>query len=75
MHRTSIQSKAILNIGYDPAERRLEIRFRDGRLYHYRDVPAEVHRQFLAAPSKGSYFNEVIRGGFAHARSTEASLS
>jgi hypothetical protein len=70
MHRTPIESKAVTSIGYDSAEQRLEIRFKDGGIYEYRDVPADVHRQFLAAASKGQYFNETIRGRFAYLRSS-----
>lgn len=66
MRRTPIQSKAITSIGYDAAGRCLEIRFRDRRVYEYRDVPLDVHRQFLAAASKGQYFNETIRGRFTY---------
>lgn len=70
MHRTAIQSQAVTIIGYNSAEQRLEIRFKHGEVYEYRDVPADVHRQFLAAASKGQYFNKIIRGRFAHVRST-----
>jgi hypothetical protein len=68
MHRTPIESKAITSIAYDLAEQRLEILFQDGGVYQYRDFPPDVYRQFLAADSKGQYFNKTIRGRFAHVR-------
>jgi len=75
MHGIPVKSKAVTSIGYDSAGQRLEIRFRDGRVYEYRDVPADVHRQFLTAASKGLYFNQIIRRRFSYVRSREATLS
>ena len=69
MHRTPIESKAITSIGYASAEQRLEVRFHDGGVYEYRDVPPDMHQQFLVAASKGQYFNNTIRGRFAYTRS------
>lgn len=74
MFRTPIQSKALTSIGYDSAEQRLEIRFTDGDVYEYRDVPADVHRQFLAATSKGQYFNQTIRGRFNYVQPGRAKI-
>jgi len=35
---------------------------------HYFGVPASVHQALLHAPSKGSYFNQAIRGKFPYSR-------
>lgn len=74
MHRTPIESRALTSIGYDPAEQRLEIRFKDGTVYVYRDVPVDVHGQFLAAASKGQYFNKTIRDRYAYIRSISMAI-
>jgi hypothetical protein len=71
-HRTPIESTAVTSIGYDCAERHLEIRFKNGGVYEYLDVPADVYCQFLTAVSKGRYFNETIRERFAYRRSGDA---
>lgn len=59
-----VDSSAILEIDYDPASRTLFIRFVDGDLYAYFDVPAGVYDRFLAADSKGRFFAEEIRGSY-----------
>lgn len=62
--RTPVESSSIASIGYDPAARVLEVEFRNGGLYRYRDVPRELFAGFMAAASKGRFFIERIRGKF-----------
>jgi hypothetical protein len=67
---TPCASSQISAFGYDAATQTLAIQF-PGRgntssLYHYADVPAEVFEQMKAAPSKGTFFGEKIRGRFAY---------
>jgi hypothetical protein len=61
-------SSVIQSFVYDKDERRLVVRFVSGKVYTYDDVPAEVVDGFSAAPSKGTYFNDVIRDRFHFAR-------
>lgn len=68
MQRASIQSSAILSIGYDERERTLEIEFVNGRIYRYFDVPSETLQSFLRAESKGKYMNAHIRLSFPYRR-------
>ena len=57
-------SSVICSMRYDPAERTLEIEFRDGRgTYRYFDVPEAEWTAFRAAPSKGTYLNQVFKDG------------
>jgi hypothetical protein len=56
-----VQSTAIQEIDYHEDHGKLLVRFRDGDLYVYVGVPGEVHRSFVAAPSKGRYFAQAIR--------------
>jgi len=70
MHRTPIESKAISSLGYEATEQRLEIQFTDGGIFEYENVPPDVHLQFLMAPSKGQYFNQMIRGKFTYTRTS-----
>ncbi|MDZ4801730.1 MAG: KTSC domain-containing protein [Bryobacteraceae bacterium] len=58
------RSTTLLALAYDNAHGVLRLEFRSRAIYHYYGVPAAVHEALLGAPSKGSYFNRVIRGRF-----------
>jgi len=58
--RTPIRSSTLKSAGY--ADGVLEISFKDGSVYRYFDVPAEVAEAFLASDSKGHYFVTFILG-------------
>jgi len=60
MERKRINSSKIRAAGYDPKSQVLEIEFSDGKLIQYRGVSPEVHRQFMAAPSATSFFEDKI---------------
>lgn len=68
MHRTSVSSTSIRDVGYDPLARRLEVGFLSGGVYAYDAVPAEVHDAFLGASSKGQYFQREIRDRYRYRR-------
>jgi KTSC domain-containing protein len=63
MDRIPVSSTELASIGYEEANSVLEVEFRKGGVYRYFEVPVEVFKELMAAPSKGSYFNRVIRGG------------
>jgi hypothetical protein len=67
MNETRVESTTLLALAYDDAREILQLEFRSRAIYHYYGVPAAVHEALLGAPSKGSYFNRVIRGRFAYA--------
>jgi lysyl-tRNA synthetase class 2 len=54
-------SSVIAESQYDPEARALTVTFTTGRIYRYRDVPAEVVQAFNMALSKGRFFNVRIR--------------
>jgi hypothetical protein len=60
-----VESSTLATVAYDEDRELLQLGFRSGAVYRYFDVPAAVHRALLSAPSKGSYFNQAIRGRFA----------
>jgi hypothetical protein len=66
MQRTPVDSQAIRSVGYDAHARELEIEFRGGRVYSYRDVPSDVHQFLLRSPEKGRYVNTVIAKSFPY---------
>lgn len=68
MKPTVVESTTLATVAYDADRRLLQIEFRDRATYRYFNVPTDVYETLLRAPSKGSYFNGVIRGQFAYVR-------
>ena len=60
----TVDSTALATIGYDEARETLRVEFCGRGIYHYFGIPARVHQGLLAAPSKGGYFNQAIRGRY-----------
>jgi hypothetical protein len=63
-----VASSQIAAVGYDPAARRLVVRFhgsggRPETVYSSSGVPAEVAAGLVAATTPGTYFNRQIRQG------------
>lgn len=58
-------SPAIRAAWYQPARQQLDLLFGSGRHYRYANVPADIAEQFARAPSKGGFYNRVIRGHYA----------
>lgn len=56
-----VNSTAISRIEYDPASQQLYITFHESGTYTYYNVPQHVYEAFLAAPSKGQFFNDYIK--------------
>jgi hypothetical protein len=63
MHRVPVESSSIESVGYE--KNVLEVRFRNGGLYQYFDVPEETLVLLMRAGSKGAFFNQSIRGRYA----------
>jgi len=64
MEMKPVDSSNITEIGHDPSTKKLRVRFKNGGLYEYDDVPAEAHGAFVNAESVGSHFARHIRGGY-----------
>ncbi len=75
MNETRVESTILLTLAYDDGRGILQLEFRMRTIYHYYGVPAAVHAAMLGAPSKGSYFNWVIRGRFPYALCASAQTS
>ncbi|MEN6342773.1 MAG: KTSC domain-containing protein [Methanospirillum sp.] len=65
---TSVAATDLDAVAYDPAERRLRIRFRSSAIYDYDGVPSVVYEELLAAPSKDAYFSEYVRPEYRYRR-------
>jgi hypothetical protein len=68
MNVTAVESTTLATVAYDEARELLRLEFRSQAIYQYLGVPALVHHALLRSPSKGSYFNQAIRGRFAYQR-------
>ena len=68
MERKRVNSSKIRGVGYESKSQLLEIEFSDGRVLQYRGVSQEVHRQFMAAPSPTSFFEDKIDESFPSTR-------
>ena len=68
MERKRVNSSRIRSAGYDGQNHTLEIEFGDGRIVSYRGVSAEVHRQFVNAPSPVSFYEDKIAENYPESR-------
>lgn len=61
-------SSNISAFGYDEASGTLAVKFKAGGTYQYFGVPAEVYAALKAAPSKGSFLQQAVKGKYRHQR-------
>ena len=66
--RVPVESTSITSVGYATVTQVLEVVFRRGTVYRYLSVPADVFAAFIAAPSKGRYFNANVRNHYQYVR-------
>jgi len=66
MNETRVDSTTLLTLAYDDGRGVLQLEFHTRAVYHYYGVPAAVYEALLGAPSKGSFFNRIIRGRFPY---------
>ncbi len=66
--RVPVASSNVASIGYSRQLHALEIEFVRGAVYRFLQVPPRVHRQLLAAKSKGHFIAENIRGRYQFIR-------
>jgi KTSC domain len=59
---TKVQSSNIHAISYDAGK--MIVHFKGGGIYEFHDVPEDLHKQFMAAESKGSFFHHNVKGKF-----------
>ncbi len=58
------ESSNVEEIGYDADAEEVWVRFRGSGCYVYSGVPAVVYEDFCAAPSKGSFVNQVLKPAY-----------
>ena len=66
MRVSTVESSTLATVAYDETRQVLQLEFCSRAVYQYFSVPSAVHEALLAAPSKGRYFNQTIRGRFPY---------
>ena len=56
-----VESSNIQSLGYDEKNKILEVRFKGGGLYSYKDVPHSTYKALLSSKSIGSAFHALIK--------------
>ncbi len=66
MQRIPVESSDLVSAGYDEVARTLEIEFKEGRIYQYFEVPPDIYKGLVRAPSPGTYFFSHINAYFRY---------
>ncbi len=61
-------SSNVAELGYDQEQRIVYVRFHNGTLYTYADVPEFEYEALFNAPSIGSYLNRNFKGVYVYQR-------
>jgi hypothetical protein len=64
MYRQSVESSAVLSVGYDRHRRVLEVEVDGGAVYQYLEVPAREYFALVSADSVGRYYNQQIKANY-----------
>lgn len=64
----NVDSSFIQSIAYFPAAHVLEVKLKNGKRYTFMSVPEDIYLKFKQSPSKGKFFNEVIKKHFVQGR-------
>jgi len=64
MRVAAVESTTLATVAYDEARELLQLEFCSRAVCLYFGVPPTVHQALVSAPSKGRYFNQMIRGRF-----------
>ena len=63
-----VKSSNLSAVGYDAATNTLAVQFKNGGVYHYAEVPADVFQQMLTAASPGGFYASAVRGQYQGVR-------
>jgi hypothetical protein len=55
-----VNSSMLRRVRYDPRKRFLDVVFRTGEQYRYKDVPPDEYNRLMAAESHGKYMQRYI---------------
>lgn len=64
MDRAAVTSSNVKSVGHQGTD--LEVEFKHGGVYLYRNVPAEVFERMMTAESIGKFIHSDIKPNYAH---------
>jgi hypothetical protein len=62
------ESSTIAGFDYIKDRKVLIVEFKNGRRYNYYDVPETIFERMKAAPSKGKFLAQNVKGAYRYAR-------
>lgn len=68
MKHQAVESSTIKSVAYHPTTRKMEVKFKNGTVYSYDNVPAHKHEGLMNADSPGNYLHKHINGQHEHKR-------
>ena len=68
MNWVSVSSSHMAAVAYDPGESSLFVRFTDGGVYKYHNVPEHIHAGLMSASSHGSYLAARVKNVYRYTR-------
>lgn len=68
MKFVNVESSNIEAIAYE--NETLYVKYLNGSVYKFYKVPKQIYDGFLAAPSKGQFMNNRIKGAFSYIKVT-----
>ncbi|MDN3029434.1 KTSC domain-containing protein [Streptomyces sp. S.PB5] len=66
MERVAVRSSNVRSVGYSGGI--LEVEFHSGGVYQYHGVPEHVYAGLVAAHSKGTYLDRMVKGVYGYSR-------
>ena len=64
MTHVPVKSSHIATVAYDAPTKVMEIKFTNGDLHRFENVPPEVHQRLISAESVGTFFHKYVRPNF-----------
>ena len=68
MKLEELDSEMLLAAGYDQKSRILQVVFRTGGTYRYKNVPSDKYDELMSAESIGQYMHKNIIGHYEYER-------
>lgn len=63
-----VSSSQLAAVGYNKDSQKLRVRFNNGSLYEYADVPEGVDQGIIGADSPGGAFNATVKNAYSYER-------
>jgi hypothetical protein len=68
MDYTPVESQMILGIRYNEKTYELDVIFRTGEEYRYKNVPLVIYQGLMSAKSHGQYMHKKVLGRYKYER-------